>query len=241
MKSIITREITTRVGAVEVPGLYCLPPGNGPFPAIIVLHGSDGFKPNHRLIAERLASQGMAAFAPTWFGGDPGRPHWDSLRPDDIPAAVAGFQQQAPVDPARTALMGFSRGGGLALIIGAQLPGTRAIVNYFGLTAWTGGLAELPHLGLNPAAPLDFLQNLSCPVLSFHGDQDTVVPVDNTYRLEKACRRYGVAHQHLIYPGVNHSFIWEDGDKYDACAHRDSWQKALAFLHQNLSATEAPL
>ncbi len=242
MKSITTREMTTRVGAAEVPGLYCLPPGSGPFPAVVVLHGSDGFKPNHRFIAEKLAVQGMAAYAPTWFGGDPARPHWDSLRPEEIPAAVADFRKQAPVDAERTALMGFSRGGGLALIMGSRLPGVRAIVNYFGLTAWAGGLAELPHLGLNPDNPLDFLKSLDCPILSFHGDQDTVVPVDNTHRLEEACQRYGVAHQYVIYPGVNHSFIWEDGDKYDTCAHRDSWQKALAFLRQNLLSTrEAPL
>lgn len=236
MTPIITIKTATRVGNITVPGRFCRPCGVGPFPAVVVLHGSDGFKPNHLKIAEKLARLGMAAFAPTWFGGHDARPHWDCLRPEDIPAAVADFQQQANVTAKRTAFMGFSRGGGLALFCGSLLPETKAIVNYFGLTAWEGGLAELPHLSLNRKEPLDFVQRLTCPVLSFHGDADTVVPVTNTRLLDAACRRYGVAHEFIIYPGVNHSFIWDDSDndKYDKTAHLDSWNRAIRFLKEQL-------
>lgn len=234
MPQIITQKITTQAGDTQVPGLFCLPDGDGPFPMMVVLHGSDGFKPNHQAIAEKLAAEGMAAYAPTWFGGDPARPHWDSLKKPDIPAGIEDFIQQAPVDPHRSGVIGFSRGGGLALIVASWLSTVKAVVNYFGLTAWEGGLKELPHLDLNPNAPLDFLQHLSCPVLSFHGDVDDVVPVDNTYRLVDACKRYNIDHQYIIYPGINHSFIWEGGDKYDQHAHHDSWAKALDFLRQKL-------
>lgn len=236
MPEIITTPTATRVGDITVPGRFCRPHGKGPFPSVIVMHGSDGYKPNHLKIAENLARQGMTAFVPTWFGYHKGRNHWDQLRPEEIPAAIADFQKQAPVDRQRTAFLGVSRGGGLALYYGSQTPGTKAIVNYFGLTAWEGGLAELPHLPLNPKDHLDFVKNISCPIISFHGDADNVVPVTNTYRLNDACRRYNVVHEFIIYPGVNHSFIWDDSDneKYDRQSHLDSWERAIRFLKQEL-------
>ena len=115
----------------------------------------------------------------------------------------------------------------------------RAVVNYFGLTSWEGGLAELPHLNLNKDEPLDFIRHLTGPILSFHGETDTVVPVDNTYDLDKACHRHKVEHQHTIYSGVNHSFIWpdSDNDKYDAAAHRDSWDKTIKFLKKYMNVS----
>ena len=234
MNRIITKQITTQVGSIRIPGLCCLPEESGPFSAVIVLHGSDGFQTNHRDIAERLAQAGLAAFAPTWFGGDPARPHWDHLRAEDLLMSVADFQNQTNIPPDRTGLIGFSRGGGLALILGSLLPGTKAIVNYFGLTAWKGGLEELPLLPLNKDNPLEFVRHLTCPILSFHGDQDTVVPVNNTYALDEACHRYGVEHRYIVYPGINHSFIWEGEDKHDADAHCDSWNKTIAFLKERL-------
>ncbi len=236
MSRIIPIQTATRVGDITIPGRYCLPQGTGPFPSVIVMHGSDGYKFNHLKIAEKLAGQGLAAFVPTWFGYHETRSHWDHLQPEDIPATIADFQQRANVDKHRTAFLGVSRGGGLALYYGSQTPDTKAIVNYFGLTAWEGGLAELPHLPLNPEDHLDFVRDITCPIISFHGDADDVVPVTNTYLLDKVCRRYGVTHEFVIYPGINHSFIWDDSDneKYDRNAHRDSWERAIGFLKQQL-------
>ncbi len=99
---------------------------------MIVFHGSDGFKPNHAGIAKKLVKEGFAALAPTWFGGDPARPHWDAVQPEDIFVVVSWLKQQSKIDSNRLGLMGFSRGGGLAVIFGSFIPETKAIVNYFG-------------------------------------------------------------------------------------------------------------
>ena len=58
----------------------------------------------------------------------------------------------------------------------------------------------------------------------------------NTYLLDDACRRFGVSHEFVIYPGINHSFIWDDIDneKYDRPAHMDSWERAMRFLKREL-------
>ncbi|MEA3240483.1 MAG: dienelactone hydrolase family protein, partial [Pseudomonadota bacterium] len=80
----------------------------------------------------------------------------------------------------------------------------------------------------------NFLQKISCPVLSFHGDRDTIVSIENTLLLDQACRRFGIEHHYMIYPGVDHSFIWPGNPRYNRDAHRDSWIKTLAFLEKHL-------
>ena len=233
--TLLPRQISYPAGNTNVPGILYLPDDRAACAAVIVLHGSDGFKPNHEMIARKLAKEGFVALALAWFGGASSRPLWSAVRADDILQAVAFLEQQPAVDADRLGLIGFSRGGGLALIMAALIPQTKAVVNYFGLTAWKGGLEEFDHLPLNESEPLDFVKNLSCSVLSFHGKNDTVVPVDNTIELDTACKKYGVDHRYILYPGVNHSFIWP-GDKYDRKAHLDSWDKTLRFLKTSLSS-----
>ena len=77
---IIKKDILIQAGQARMPGLFYRPPGTGPFPAVVVFHGSDGYKPNHGGVAHRLAGEGFAALAPAWFGEDPARAHWDEIR-----------------------------------------------------------------------------------------------------------------------------------------------------------------
>jgi dienelactone hydrolase len=187
------------------------------------------------MIARKLAKEGFAALTLTWFGGGSSRSRWSAVRADDILQAVAFLEQQPAVDADRLGLIGFSRGGGLALIMAALIPQSKAVVNYFGLTAWKAGLEEFDYLPLNESEPLDFIRKLCCPVLSFHGEADTVVSANNTIELDMACKKYGVDHRYILYRGVNHSFIWP-GDKYDRKAHLDSWDKTLRFFKTNMNS-----
>lgn len=230
---LLAQPISYPAGSISVPGFLCLPRGSSASPVVIVLHGSDGFKPNHEEIARKLAAEGFATLALSWFGGTSARSHWSELRAGDILQSIAFLKQQSSVDANKLGLLGFSRGGGLALIMASLLPQTRAVVNYFGLTAWRGGLQEFDHLPINQSEPLDFIRNLSCPVLSFHGTQDSVVSVENTLVLDRACKKYGVDHRYILYPDVNHSFVWP-GDKYSRKAHLDSWELTLAFYKNHL-------
>ena len=230
---LIAEKISYPAGEIHIPGFLCLPKSQAACAAVIIFHGSDGFKPNHEMIARKLATEGFAALALTWFGEMSPRSHWSDIRAEDIMQAVVYLEQRSTVDAERLGLIGFSRGGGLALIMASQIPQAKAVVNYFGLTAWEGGLEEFYHLALNKSEPLDFIKNLSCPVLSFHGKKDTVVPVDNTIELDTACKKYGVDHRTVLYPAVNHSFIWP-GDKYHQKAHLDSWNRTLKFFKKRL-------
>jgi acetyl esterase/lipase len=126
--------------------------GDGPFPAVIVIHGGawrSGDKSQNRAMLERLARHGYVAISPQY------RFCPKDLFPAqvlDVKAAVRWLKQQADeqhVDPHRIGAMGFSAGGHLALMLGltdgddgfdtnapAGAPDTRvqAVVNYFGPT-----------------------------------------------------------------------------------------------------------
>ena len=229
----LPEKIAYPAGDINVPGYLCLPQGQTDCAPVIIFHGSDGFKPNHEMISHKLAMEGFAALAVTWFGGESARSEWGEVRADDILQAVAFLEHLPAVDTGRLGLIGFSRGGGLALVMASLIGQTKAVVNYFGLTSWKSGLEEFSHLPLNKSEPLDFIKHLACPVLSFHGEIDDVVPVSNTIAVDTACKKFGIDHRCILYPGVNHSFIWP-GDKYNQEAHLDSWERTLAFFKQSL-------
>ena len=225
-------------GDVTIPGFFCRPAGSGPFPALIFFHGTDGLQPTHRKLAIDLAHEGYAVLVPEWFGQNlPARLSWEMLTGMDLEAMGLWLKAVDGIDPRRLGLLGASRGGGLALYAASVIHDVKAVINFFGLTCWTKGMEEFRHLPLNANDHLDFLHRISCPVLSFHGNRDTVVGVENTFQLDQACRRFGVNHRCIIYPGVDHSFIWPGNPRYNRDAHRDTWVKTLAFLSKNLKAT----
>ena len=229
----VSSNISIKAADIDIPGFLCNPGGEGPFPAVLVFHGSDGFTPNHTEISKKISHEGYVTLALTWFGSRSVRSHWNEVRTADIFAGVSFLEKMDNVDSGKIGLIGFSRGGGLALIFGSLIPQTRCIVNYFGLTSWHGGLEELPHLPLNSFDHLDFVKNIKSPILSFHGEKDTIVPVVNTLDLDAACRKYNVEHNCNLYPELEHSFIWP-GDRYNREAHNESWNKSMDFFRLNL-------
>ena len=115
--------------AIEADGLAIhlfLPPGDGPFPTVLVLAGSGGGYPDRQ--AALLASHGLAAVSLAYFGVE-GLP--DDLR--DIPLeyferALTWIADQPALDDTRLAVSGTSRGGELALLLGSRYPVIRSVV-----------------------------------------------------------------------------------------------------------------
>lgn len=46
------------------------PPGAGPFPAVLVLHGTEGFAQHHTQLAQYLSQHGYVGVAACWFAGN---------------------------------------------------------------------------------------------------------------------------------------------------------------------------
>lgn len=174
-----------------------LPEGQGPFPAIAILHGgcwtgyADAGYMAH--LATELARAGFATWNVEYRrANDPGG-GWPGTF-DDAEAGVAALRGAAakrPIDPARVAVMGHSAGGQLALYTGSRLKlpaislGGIVDLRAYGaaglqdcvegqLQALGGAPAERPdrYAKVSPAELLP----LGIPQVLIWGGEDTIVP-----------------------------------------------------------------
>lgn len=144
----ITRRNTTEDVSVrtvetdDLVGAYVSPGGSGPRPGVLALHGSDGVPPFVR--AALLAAHGYAVFAPIYFGDYAAVP--DTL--NEIPLsyferAAAWLGEQDGVADGDLGVLGVSRGGELALVLGARYDWVGAVVSYVGSgVRWAGRNTE---------------------------------------------------------------------------------------------------
>lgn len=143
----LEREVTVP-GPVPLPGTLTVPAGNGPFPGVIIVHGSGagdrdltvGFNRPYRDIAQGLAERGIAVLRydkrsrvqPMWFLGRVFTVRDEAI--DDAVAALALLRSQPEVDGTRVALIGHSLGGMISARIAAADGGLAGVVIMAGAT-----------------------------------------------------------------------------------------------------------
>jgi len=180
------------------------PLGRGPFPAMLLLHGSGG---NIRFWLDRLsphaARLGVAIYAVHYFERTgTQRAHAATILDgyhfplwlDAIYDALTFIAARPRIDSRRIVLFGISLGAFLALAAAADNranPSIRAIVEI------SGGLPDAYAASLTPTFP---------PTLILHGEADTVVPVRLARDLDAHLTRLGSPHQLLLFPGEGHWF-----------------------------------
>lgn len=140
------------------PGL-----GSGPHPGVLVLHGSGGAGGYEREYARHLAHHGYAAFCVEYFGA-PGVP--DVLA--EIPLSYFEGAAEWLLDQPNTAgdsvgVVGFSRGGEAALLVGAHTDRVGAVVAYvtscyaFPAPTWMDGIDEECAAWTRDGEPIPYL------------------------------------------------------------------------------------
>ena len=149
-------------------GTLFLPPGEGPRPAVLVLHGGNGAGPGgsgDETQGAMLASRGYAAFNIAYFAA-PGLPRGLVNIPlEYFEKAIRWMRAQPWLGDGFLAVWGSSRGGELALLLGATFPDINAVSAWVpsGVIFWPLGLPELGdtryHASWTLAGrPLPFLQ-----------------------------------------------------------------------------------
>ena len=147
-------------------GRLCSPAGQGPAPGIVVFGGSEGgLAPYVEWEAALLASRGYAALALAYFKGEYFKPEGAEKLPDTLTkvpleyfeGAIGWLKQKRSVRDDRIGVLGHSRGGELALLLGAHYPGLKAVISYVGSgvvvsspegdePAWTYRGREVPRV-----------------------------------------------------------------------------------------------
>lgn len=145
------------------PDAYYEPTGDGPHPAVVVLHGSGGR--SVEATASLLASHGFAAFACRWLDADgfPEAPREVAL--ERVADAIDWFRNRDVVADDAYGIWGVSMGSQLALHLAVREDDVDAVVadsgghvRYFGgvTGAWIEDGEVLPYVDRRDAPPTTF-------------------------------------------------------------------------------------
>lgn len=211
------------------------PRGTGPFPTVVILHGTHGFAQEYVRLARDLADGGVQALAACWFTGSRGTGS-RFVTPVDCPEAppmpggrtaeamqiidtlVQAARSLPAARPDRIALIGHSRGGSAAL-------------------HYTIGVGNVQAAVLNSAAyPKTLSTDIKVPILILHGTADS--PADGGIALtniqmardyEEKLRVAGKLVEAVYYEGGRHNDIFASPMQY-----KDALQHMLTFLLRHL-------
>jgi dienelactone hydrolase len=124
-----TRVLRQPVREKGMVATFFRPIAPDPRPAVMVLQGSLGGMLEGT--AAVLASRGFAALALAYFGVEPLPPELVEVPLEYFAEAIAWLKTRRVVDPDRIAVMGVSKGGELAMLLGATYPeDIKAVVGY---------------------------------------------------------------------------------------------------------------
>ena len=63
------------------------------------------------------------------------------------------------------------------------------------------------------ASPITYVSSDDPPVLTLHGDQDALVPVEQAKRLDEKMKAVGASHTLMVFEGQGHGFGGEYGEE----------------------------
>ena len=134
------------------------PKDAGNYPAVLVVGGSSGGLNWSQAMAGLLASHGYIAFALAYFGMEGLPKTLNQIPLEYFGKALAWLSDQPRVIADKIGVVGYSRGGELALLLGASYPQIRTVVAYApsgvpwgaypsaGNSAWTQGGKDIPYV-----------------------------------------------------------------------------------------------
>ena len=243
----------------QIDAMVIRPRGDGPFPAIVQLHGCGGVEAQSYRWAQWLVDRGYVAlvvdsFGPRGVKGDcrssPDEPPI-TARLDDAFGALRYLQSQPFVRADRIGAIGWSQGGVYAISVingpslerakkrGVELP---AVGFAAGIGIYPGGCFSLVK------------ERVIRPLLVLIGGADDWTPAAKCAEMVAAMRSRGADASIVIYPGAYHYFDVEgqpltvlagvDNDAkpgghgatvaYQAAAARDAERQVEAFLARHL-------
>ncbi len=213
----------------QMRGYLVQPAGQGPFPAVLVIHENRGLNPYIEDVARRAAVAGFLALAPDGLfpvGGYPGND-------DDGRTLQAGLDQAKlrtdmlnsarwlkanALSTGKLGATGFCWGGGttnfLAVAMGGDL---QAAVPYYGAAAETAGVPKIKAPLLIQYAENDERINAMWPAF------------------EAALKAAGVPYQMYSYPGTQHGFHNNSTPRYQEAAAKLSWERTVDHFRKNLA------
>jgi acetyl esterase/lipase len=227
------------------------PQGDATLPLVVCVHGGgwiSGDKCDMHELARILVKNGFAT-ACVQYRLAPLHPFPAPV--EDVRAFVRHAREHAGplgIDPGRIASLGISAGGHLAQMIGVGPDESRvnAVVNICGISDVTDPRAKhypiswsfldqfmggLPFEGneeaFRAASPVHQVDEGAAPALLIHGEDDDIVPVEQSRTLADALRQRNVPVRLEVFPGEGHGFSLDAWPRIEALS--------LEFLAERLN------
>jgi dienelactone hydrolase len=185
-----------------------LPPGQvGRSPAVVLVHGSGGVSPREDRWADELRRAGMGTFVLDSFTGRSiGSTNQDQSQLNSL--AMIGDAYRAlellathpRIDPARIAVMGGSKGGGVALY---------SALNRFQRLHGPAGVSFSHHIAFYPPCYFGYIGDLKVtdrPIRIFQGTADDLARIEPCRSYVERLRGAGADAQITAYDGAHHGF-----------------------------------
>jgi carboxymethylenebutenolidase len=225
--AVMASEVTFVSEGDEIAAYLARPVADGVFAGILVCHENRGLNPHIRDVTRRFARTGYVALAIDLLSREGGA---EILDPDQVPGLlgqagterhvadfIAGFDYLRSLDfvnSERIGMTGYCFGGGITWQVATELPELKAAV---------------PFYGRGP--DLDQVPNIKAAVLGVYAEQDQRINAGNA-ALEQALSDAGVTHPLKVYPGVNHAFHNDTGQRYVEAQATQAWLDTLAWFEQ---------
>jgi len=215
-------------GEPDVLAYVAKPDGDGPFPAVIMIHEFYGLNESIIGKAEGLTEEGYYVIAPDTFRGS--TTSWIpraiyqviSTKQEnvnaDLDSVYAWLETQPDVDANKIAIVGFCYGGRASLLYSLHNNSLAATVVFYG----------------SPETDPEVLKNLPGPVLGIFGGADQSISMEDVNAFKAGLDAAGISNDITIYDGQPHAFVTDIESIRAGGVQGQAWAQMLGFLEENL-------
>ncbi len=227
----------------DINAYLARPLGAGPFPGVVLIHHAPGWDEWYKEATRRFAHHGYAAICPNLYqrvghgtaedvaamaraaGGVP-----DDQVIGDVTGAARRLRS-LPYSSGKVGLIGTCSGGRQTFLVACRTNDFDAAVD-----CWGGRVVMTQEeLSANqPVAPIDYVAELSCPLLGLFGEEDRSPLPEQVARHEEELKKHGKDYEFHMYPNAGHGFFYYDRPAYRQEQAVDGWQKVFAFFERHL-------
>ena len=235
-QTVVSKEVTYRVGQKRLKGFLAMPEGPGPFPGVLVVHEWWGQTEYPRERARMLAQKGYAAFAVDMYGGGVTASHPKDAKAfsgkvmSNLDEAQMNFKQaletlrkQERVDSMNMGAIGYCFGGAIVLEMARRQMGLKIVASY--------------HGDLTPLVKNKIPSKMKTRLLIFNGADDPMVPGKTLDQVQRNLKKAKVQYKVVNYKEAKHGFTNKEATElgkkfnlplaYNEKADKDSWDKTL--------------
>lgn len=231
---------------LTIEGLLYMPPkASGKVPLVVIVHGgpTGRFADNYSNLVQMLAGEGWAVLqtnprGSTGYGAKFAGANKNDLGGADYRDIMAGVDtvlKDFPIDPARTALIGYSYGGEMAGFVAGKTTRFKALVagapviNQFSeygtedgswYDRWFYGKPWDHFQEAWRQSPLTTVSAAKTPFLLLQGEADRTDPLGQSIEMWRALRQVNVPVELVVYPREDHGPL---GQNFSGNVSTEPW------------------